>query len=338
MKVIINPRGNILYKSFYIYGLEQMFGKQNVVYSDTPFLKLSLSSRNEWDILFCINDGCKSLKYYISCNDSYEINKEIYEWCDIYGTVNANFALTDVKYHAKLVSLCPSFGIRCWGVLRTIMHVLTDYRLGMGALKKHLGKYKRLLTTRRDLSIYLSSENTIKPYIFFCSTLWYNDEWNKNDEGVNKTRANFIRACRCIKDLEFEGGLVPQTDRCSSIDKFADCLYSGVGMDEWIDKTKKSIVVFNTPAFWNCHGWKLGEYLAMGKCIISTELSNDLPYPLEHGVNIHFVENSESAMRDAIEYIVSHPEYQQKLEHGAREYWNKYGTPEATLKLLGIDR
>jgi hypothetical protein len=30
----------------------------------------------------------------------------------------------------------------------------------------------------------------------------------------------------------------------------------------------------------------------MGKAIISTELSNDLPVPLEHGVNIHFVENN----------------------------------------------
>ena len=40
-------------------------------------------------------------------------------------------------------------------------------------------------------------------------------------------------------------------------------------MNEWISKTKQSAIVFNTPAFWSCHGWKLGEYLAMGKCIIS---------------------------------------------------------------------
>lgn len=303
MKVIINPRGNILYKSFYIKGLETIFGVNNVSYSDSPFVELSNTSRNTNDLLFVVLNENTTRRYFISTDDSYKIKKEIYDWCDVYGSVNANFALTDEKYHAKLVSLCPSFGIRCWDPFTTLVHALTDYRLGIGSLKKHLGKYKRLLTTRRDLSIYLSSENTIKPYIFFCSTLWYNDEWNKNDEGVNKTRANFIRACKCIRDFEFEGGLVPQTGGRSSNDKFADCLYSGVGMDEWMDKTKKSIVVFNTPAFWNCHGWKLGEYLAMGKCIISTELSNDLPYPLEHGVNIHIVENSEDAMKEAVEYI-----------------------------------
>ena len=94
--------------------------------------------------------------------------------------------------------------------------------------------------------------------------------------------------------------------------------------------------MFNTPAFWDCHGWKLGEYLALGKCIVSTKLSNDLPYPLEHGVNIHLVENTEEAMREAIEYIISHPDYRHKLERGAREYWEKWGTPAASLNLLGI--
>ena len=105
----------------------------------------------------------------------------------------------------------------------------------------------------------------------------------------------------------------------------------------WIEKTKRSALVFNTPAFWDCHGWKLGEYLALGKCIVSTKLSNDLPHPLEHGVNIHFVEKSEESMCEAVEYILTHPDYRHKLEKGAREYWETYGTPEASLKLLGIE-
>ena len=41
-------------------------------------------------------------------------------------------------------------------------------------------------------------------------------------------------------------------------------------------------------------------------------------------------------MREAIEYILSHPEYKHKLEQGAKQYWNNYGTPEVSLKLLGI--
>lgn len=51
-----------------------------------------------------------------------------------------------------------------------------------------------------------------------------NDEWNKNDDGVNKGRANFIRACKSISSLNFEGGLVPQGNRFSN-EKFKDCRY-----------------------------------------------------------------------------------------------------------------
>lgn len=108
-------------------------------------------------------------------------------------------------------------------------------------------------------------------------------------------------------------------------------------MTEWMKKTKRSVLVFNTPAFWDCHGWKLGEYLAMGKCIVSTRLSNDLPAPLEHGKNIHFVENSQEAMKEAVKYIVDHPDYRMKLEQGAKAYWEAYGTPMASLRLLGVE-
>lgn len=341
-KVIINPGGDIQYKSFYIYALEQAFGRHNVSYSCAPFRELSLSTRNNKDMLFVISDGKNTTpkRYYIACNDFWQVNDEAYQWCDVYGSVNANFALTNPKYHAKLVSLCPSFGIQCWSPARTIWHAITDYRLQWGNPKRFAGKHYRTIKSRLPLADYYAPvKQCSEPYIFFCSTLWYNDEWNHNDEGVNLTRANFIRACHSITDLNFEGGLVPQDHGRSSVSKFSDCLLGeGIKFNKWLTLTKQSNVVFNTPAFWNCHGWKLGEYLAMGKCILSTGLSNDLPAPLEHGVHIHIVDNDQAAIHDALCYILSHPDYQHTLEHNAAHYWHMYGTPEAALRLLGIIR
>ncbi len=338
-KVIINPGGDILYKSFYIYALEQFFGRHNVSYSCAPFAELPLSICNNKDMLFVIKDGRNQTekRYYIACNDFYQVEETAYDWCDVYGSVNANFARTAPKYHAKLVSLCPSFGILCWNIADTLCHALVDYRKEWGSFKKFVGKHYRLLTTRRPLTDYYIA-SAIDNKVFFCSTLWYSDEWNHNDEGVNLTRANFVRACHSIPDLLFEGGLVPQDHNRSSVNLFQDCIWGEVKMNEWLYKTQTSVVVFNTPAFWNCHGWKLGEYLAMGKCILSTALSNDLPSPLEHGVNVHWVDNSQSAMRDALDYILSHPDYRHTLEQGAARYWRMYGTPEAALRLLGIGK
>lgn len=341
MKVIVDPVDDILYMSFYVYGLEMKYGSSNIHFSPKPFRDLSREARCTKSTRFIVEKDGKERRYVIHCNDSYRVNEELYDWCDVYGCVNANLAKTPEQFHEKNVALCPSFGIRCWNAPETIYHAFANFPKDGSSVRKFFGKHKRLLQ-RPQYKDYVSQDsrfsisNTQTSYIFFLSTLWYNDEWNKNDEGVNMRRAHFVRACKELESVRFEGGLVPQGKGRSSEVFFADCLCGGVSMGEWMDKTKRSVLVFNTPAFWDCHGWKLGEYLALGKCIVSTPLSNDLPVPLKHGKNIHFVEDTQESMHEAVEYIVSHPDYRIQLEQGARAYWEQYGTPEASLKLLGL--
>lgn len=337
MAVIIDPVDDILYMSFYVYGLTKLFGSDCVKFSTKPFAELSTEARHTKSMRFIVEKNGEKKRYVIHCDDSYRIHEELYHWCDIYGCVNANYAKTSEIYHTKLVSLCPSFGIRCWNYMQTIHHAFAHLPKDGTSARKYLGKHKRLLS-RPAYTDYLANTPLDDHYVFFLSTLWYNDEWNKNDEGVNGRRANFIRACKSLEKVRFEGGLVSQGKKRSSESLFFDCISKEVCMEEWIKKTKQSALVFNTPAFWNCHGWKLGEYLAMGKCIVSTPLSNDLPEPLEHGKNIYYVEEKQESIQNAIDYLVEHPDYRKKLEHGAMVYWERYGSPEASLKLLGIEK
>ncbi len=336
-RVIIDPVDDFLYMSFYVYGLEVFFGSNNVHYSSEPFASLSTKSRHSKSTRFIIEEYGQERRFVIHCNDSFPIIEELYDWCDVYGSVNANFAKTAKVFHKKLVALCPSFGIRCWNLPQTLMHAVANRPQDGTSVRKYLGKHKRMLC-RPTYPEYLTHVIENNNYVFFISTLWYNDEWNKNDEGVNMRRATFIRTCKELKNVQFEGGLVSQGKDRSSEDLFADCLSKEVSMKEWMRKTKRSALVFNTPAFWDCHGWKLGEYLAMGKCILSTELSNDLPVPLEHGKNIHLVDNNQESMRDATRFIITHPDYRKTLENGTRAYWERYGSPVASLKLLGIKK
>lgn len=355
MKIIIDPRSNYSYCSFYIKGLMDVYGQNNISYSMSPFKGLGDLGN---DIRFIIKNEEKETKIFCHLNDSYQISEQDYKWCDVYGCVNTNYKHYPKDEYPKLVSLAPSFGIQCDKRLINVISssiacLLKIFPYVWNRTKwnkythrpecNHVRNIKQFLSYRykvwRDrlpLSAYSNDVISNDNYVFFLSTLWQSDEWNKNDEGVNLRRAHFIRACKSIQDCLFEGGLLG--DDTSSNEKFADVVtMRRVAFPDWIEKTKRSALVFNTPAFWDCHGWKLGEYLALGKCIISTKLSNDLPYPLEHGKNIHFVEDSEETMRKAIEYILAHPDYRHKLERGAKEYWDKYGTPEASLRLLGID-
>ena len=336
----INPLNHIHYSSYYIYALWQVLGRDAVEFDTKPFRNLSIDAQLSRGLLFTVEqDGSEAKKYFICGNDSYRIEEEIYEWCDVYASVNANFEKTPGR--EKLVSLAPSFGIRLWNTGGTVLAALSNSIHYLKAahdrkVKTFIGNYKRLLN--RPFYSDLTPEPSRSDYVFFCSTLWYNDEYNQNDRNVNARRANFIRACKSIEGIRFEGGFVPQPGR-SSMDLFSDCISpKSYPYQTWLQKTKQSAVVFNTPAFWDCHGWKLGEYLALGKAIISTSLSNDLPASLTHGVNIHFVNNDIESIKSAISYIIEHPEYKEKLEHGAIEYWHSYGSPQKSLGLIGIQQ
>lgn len=360
MRAIIDPADNIQYKSFYVKALYDTLGKDHVSFASRPFRGLSKQSRTACCMLFVTVDTkqgrTSTTKYCISLNDPYKIHPELYEWCDVYGSVNANYTHYPKEQYPKLISLCPSFAVRCFGRYEALFMALSNLTKAPACilgkerynkqtqsyehscyrnLQHHIGQYLKGYTTRCRYGTYRNDDEALPDQLFFLSTLWYSDQWNKNDEGVNLSRSHFIRAVKRFPNLSFEGGLVG--DSSSSNAKFRDVLSSQrTTLEEWITKSKQSTFVFNTPAFWNCHGWKLGEYLAMGKCIISTPLSNDLPAPLVHGKQLHYVDNNEDSMAKAIAYIVDHPDYRRHLEQGATAYWERYGSPTATLRLLGI--
>lgn len=334
MKIIVDPEDDIQYMSFYVKGLIDRFGLSNVVYNRHAFEELSNADRATRTMRFIIKDGTYEKRYTIDTNDSYRINESLYDWCDVYGSVNTNWAKTPENQQGKLVSLCPSFAIR---YTQPIL-AWTSAALGvMGTRRprrKYLGCWRRMMQ-RPQLSDY-TQQQARDNYIFHLSTLWHSDEWNRNNEGVNLRRAYFIRACQGLdSELHFEGGLVASPNNPSS-SLFSDCLANRVSGNVSLSKTKKSTLVFNTPAYWDCHGWKLGEYMALGKAILSTPLSNDLPVPLVHGQHIHITGATQEEMTEAIKYMLFHSDYRHLLEANIYAYWQQYGTPDASLKLLGI--
>lgn len=155
-------------------------------------------------------------------------------------------------------------------------------------------------------------------------------------------RGEFLKACKKA-GINVEGGLFyvkgesvlkEMPDYPKYKEEYKDFIYeSRLSMDDYIRKTKESVVVFNTPSVCECHGWKLAEYLCMGKAIISTPLTREMPAPLEHGKHVHFV-NSPEEIYDAVVKINSDEHYRKQLEEGAREYYEKWIAPEVVIQRL----
>lgn len=299
-----------------------------------PFLDLDQGyDRESYDhyMAVLLVKGRQSTRIIIDFRDKNSINTTAYEWCDIYGKMNLNSKSIEKNHLDKLVPTGPVVAPRIWGFSKTAFMSVLNYarcwRHSSVSLRKFLEGYNHQLKRPRiEEYHYLDSDDR---YVFFDSTLWVDEP---GASLVNEWRARFIRICR-QSDLEFQGGLFSFHEH-PEIDKFQDVLSDDfVSQTEYMKRIKRSTMVFNTPSLHGGHGWKFGEFLSMGKAILSTRILNDMPHPLEHGKNIHFV-SDEAEMKAGIETILNNPGYRKKLEQGALEYYKTYLMPEKQIQRL----
>jgi len=50
--------------------------------------------------------------------------------------------------------------------------------------------------------------------------------------------------------------------------------------------------------------------------------------------NIHFTEDKEESIKQALEELINDQKLSEQLEKGSIEYWNKYASPEAVINIL----
>ena len=108
-------------------------------------------------------------------------------------------------------------------------------------------------------------------------------------------------------------------------------------LPEYLDRTAASLASFQCPAVHGCLGWKLGEFLALGKAIVAIEINHPLPAPLRHGEEVWSVGDDVNAYREALEHLAGDSVRRRHLETGARAYFERHLTPEATVARLCAD-
>uniref|UniRef100_A0AB33JG41 Glycosyltransferase n=1 Tax=Prevotella sp. GTC17262 TaxID=3236797 RepID=A0AB33JG41_9BACT len=346
-KIIIDPRLKYNYASWYLLGLERHFGKQCIYYDVRPFISLLYKDTKDYNsgFAFVYKDASQEVKYFVDTEDVAKVFLDRYDWCDVYGMVNPT--TEQVVQYDKLLPIGPEFGLTLHSKTKTILQCMTLYSKGRKytdiAFQSYLKDYLYTNIRRRRLERYeLPTEMRVN-YIFHASTLWYN-EFAATD--TNKYRGDFLKACQKA-GMEIEGGLFyvdgddvlrEMPDYPKYKEMYKDFIYDRrLSMDDYIRKTKESVLVFNTPSVCECHGWKLAEFLCMGKAIISTPLKREMPGEgLVHGENVHFVQ-SEVEIYDAVMKIKSDSDYRQHLEQGARAYYEQWLAPEVVVKRI-IDR
>jgi glycosyltransferase involved in cell wall biosynthesis len=336
-QIVIDPFCRIEYSAFYIQGLHEVFGKKNVSFSSKYFKQLKRKEESSsWDhyMAFIIKTSKTITKIIIDFRDKTTVKEKAYEWADIYAKINFNRNLTPELFHEKILSIPPGFGYKIWNIYETAYFCVNNYIKCKFSplvnlrtfLTDYYKQYKRPKIDNLTLTPEEADVTLNKPYIFFNSCLWPHGNCLKK---TNKYRKLFVELCQTMGCV-FEGGFFttashPQREELRRIITYK------YNSRSYFKKTKLSAIVFNTPSVHDCHGWKLGEFLAMGKAIISTPLSNELPKDLIHGKNIHYVSNSDE-LKSAIERLLHDKYYRSTLEEGARRYYEKISQPRAVIK------
>lgn len=337
-KAFIDPRSTINYSSYYIQGLYDVLGKKNVRFSSRFF-----SDLKEIDILlaFTLISKETTWKVIIDYRDQTDIIEDAFRWSDIYAKINVDATTRQHPFSEKLVNIPPSFAIKIWNPVELLFHLCINFF--KAKIIKHFKDKNIHLRPRQWVRNYLAllkrqtlqqytiwNQSAKDNYIFFVSTLW------ANQNNTNTARGCYILTCSQKPEINFEGGFFINKQMWGSTpvpDLIPQKLfyYKFTSNKTYLKNTQKSLFVFNTPAVHNCHGWKLGEFLCMGKAIISTPLVNELPIPLEHGKHIYFV-SSEQNIEDAVTFLLEDKNFRHQLEKNAKMYYEDYVSPVKVIE------
>jgi len=261
-------------------------------------------------------------KFVIDAWDKSIVNEWWWKWSDVYGKVNLSLDTTI----SKVVPMGPGFATKTWGIVSMASALLHSATWGKEVSRlDYAGGFLRQWYKRLPLTA-LAPGPSDSSYIFALHHYW------PSEPGVNELRARYMRLVKASDKVLFEGGFV-----CLDHDQmlgYDDLRHPRLSYRRWLQLTRSSAVVFNTPGVHGCLGWKLGEYLALGKAIISTPILRQLPADLEHGTHIHVVDGSEDSMRDAIQHITCDDAYRLRLEANSRAYFDRYVNPRAAIQRL----
>lgn len=315
-----------LHNASYLQGLLDCFGTRHLHYTCEGFPPLVQNwSENGQNLAFIVDPP--GWRVYLDMQDVRDACAAALEWCDLYAKVNLDLNSVSPQYAAKMFPIGPTFPFTYLNSAALAWHALHTFLMGHARITRprtHFAHWRALGRDRAPYAAYAPGKSESN-YAFFSSSLW------KQDHQCNRDRVRFIEACRPLNWLQFEGGFA-QPWRVKGYENFI--VPKRPSHVEYLAKTKRSAVVFNSPSVFGGHGWKLAEFLSMGKAIIVIPLVRLLPAPLLHGEHIHYVDGSVEAIRQAVEQICRDTAYRTHLERGAREYYLAYLQPRRVIERI----
>lgn len=175
------------------------------------------------------------------------------------------------------------------------------------------------------------------PQVLFLVRAWDPEEFpgctpnrTSHYHSVNEMRAHCVRALRSEFGGKFTGGF-SHTDFAKS--KYPDCLAPDsklTSKSQYLELLKRFPICVTSGGLHGSIGWKMGEYVALSKAIVTERLSYQVPSPFEEGENFLAYDTPDGCVA-AVRRLMDDPGLRTSMMQKNREYFLQHLRPDVLV-------
>jgi len=268
------------------------------------------------------------------------VGRELLECCDLYfkrSYYADEIARLPVTLESKIVPFGMNYACRTRGkylpaivgsMLGRLRRAVSG---GPAALKDAL--LQVLMIPRHEL-FELEPSVPLRPEIVFQTRVWTEADCSTEAiEPLNESRVALARALRQSFPKHFRGGVIPTK---LARERYPDALTAEPTRPAgYLTASRESLIGISTRGLHHSTPFKLPEYLAGSKCIVSEPVRNALPDGLEEGRELVWFRGVDECL-ERCEELLRRPERARELRHNAWKYYQEHVAPAAHVrKCLG---
>ncbi|WP_116106166.1 hypothetical protein [Lewinella sp. IMCC34191] len=322
MKITIHKKFHPWYYSYFLQGLQQLnipFSFDTLINSSTE-QRLNREGFSKDFLILSIRKNGKEKILVIGADDKTTVSLELLALADLYAKTNVS---VETQQSHSIVPIGPTFGVKYLDV-ELLKMAIRD------AFNKDYSKWKLAMKrVKYDMYLQLKDSPGDLRRIFYL-----NYPWKKHNDltEFRKSIIEYLKELDHNNIIKFEGGFSKRRFGYHEglREVSASKIYNHKNYLESLAQTK---IALNTSAVHNCLGWKMGEFLCLGRCMLSFSIENVMPFDFKSGRHYHQIEHI-SELESNIKYLINNPSVVNTIQRNAHDYFHQYIAPSQIMKRL----
>jgi len=251
-------------------------------------------------------------------------DRDLLSWAEVYAKRSLNLDLP--QPHG--VRVIP-FGLHCSGrSKRSMTELFAALAYALPRSRTHsLNDYYKYVVTPHWQDFEYRPDAPVDETILYQTRLWEANE-APGDENVNDERVSLLKLLKAEFNHRCIGGLVPTP---YALKHYPDMVTpQATRQPQYIKWAKSAAVGIYSRGLFGSYAFKMAEFLASSKCIVSEPLQNQLNAPLNH---ISIFNTNEQCVA-ACERLLSNGRLRREHRHYSWWYYNDHVQPKAVVSRL----